>query len=492
MDSEYFHGDSRRRASYLFTNGFPPQASLSSGFGFSSRDRTSPMSSLVSDPFLNQLSRMNLTTASMSDSDLGLCRDLSRMCVSDEERTVFTGTHPFLRRREEYLHGWSRFELSSLRDGYIGDGDSHSHGLRSFQDYYNPNPRNRVFTEHMSCLNRGLLFESQSLSEQDLPLNLASMVGIYGSVYLMAKDPLGCRFLQQLVEEGSYVDLAVIFRGVIGHVTELGMDPFGNYLIQKIIEICNEEQRTQILIVLSSKLVKVSLNTYGTRVVQKLIETVSTKEQISLLVKTALKPGFISLVTDSNGNHVIVSCLKHLAPNDNKFVLEAATRFCTEIATHRHGCCVLQRCVLHSAGAERGRLVAEISRNSLLLAQDPYGNYVVQYLIEQKIEGVVNVIFELRGNYAKLSTQKFSSHVVEQCLRHYPESRSHIVRELVSVPNFEQLLQDPYANYVIQSALSLTKGYIRSSLVEKVRRCGNLRTNPYCKKIFSRNRSLKI
>lgn len=83
-------------------------------------------------------------------------------------------------------------------------------------------------------------------------------------------------------------------------------------------------------------------------------------------------------------------------------------------------------------------------------------NYVVQYIIEQKMGGV-NVMFELRGNYVKLATQKFGSHVVEKCLRHYPESRAQIVRELVSVQNFEHLLQDPFANYVIQSALSVTK-----------------------------------
>lgn len=83
-------------------------------------------------------------------------------------------------------------------------------------------------------------------------------------------------------------------------------------------------------------------------------------------------------------------------------------------------------------------------------------NYVVQFIIEKKV-GRVNVMFELRGNYVKLATQKFGSHVVEKCLRFYPESRFQIVRELVSVPNFEDLLQDPYANYVIQSALSVTK-----------------------------------
>lgn len=56
--------------------------------------------------------------------------------------------------------------------------------------------------------------------------------------------------------------------------------------------------------------------------VQKLIEMVSTKEQISL-VKSALKPGFLSLVRELNGNHVISSCLKFLGPNDNKVLTES-------------------------------------------------------------------------------------------------------------------------------------------------------------------------
>ncbi|EFH64771.1 hypothetical protein ARALYDRAFT_894316 [Arabidopsis lyrata subsp. lyrata] len=56
------------------------------------------------------------------------------------------------------------------------------------------------------------------------------------------------------------------------------------------------------------------------RVLQKLIETLSTKEQISL-VKSALKPGFLFLVKELNGNHVILSCLKSFGPNDNKLMI---------------------------------------------------------------------------------------------------------------------------------------------------------------------------
>lgn len=58
----------------------------------------------------------------------------------------------------------------------------------------------------------------------------------------------------------------------------------------------------------------------------------------------------------------------------------------------------------------------------------------------------------------QLSMQKFSSHVVEKCLRVFGEDdRTTIILELLSVSQFEQLLQHPIANYVIQTALENAK-----------------------------------
>ncbi|XP_022741112.1 putative pumilio homolog 7, chloroplastic [Durio zibethinus] len=317
-----------------------------------------------------------------------------------------------------------------------------------------------------------------------------SLLEFLGSIYYMAKDQNGCRFLQSIFEEGSCLDVQIIFNEIIDNIVELMMDPFGNYLVQKLMDVCSEEQRLQIVLMVTKEagqLVRISLNTYGTRVVQKLIETLKSRQQISL-IKSALKPGILDLIKDLNGNHVLQRCLQCLDDEDNKIIFDAAAKFCVDIATHRHGCCVLQRCVAHSNAQHRDKLITQISRNGLLLAQDPFGNYVVQYIIELKVPSAVgNLLSQFKGHYVQLSMQKFSSHVVEKCLKHFAESRSQIIRELISVVHFEQLLQDPFANYVIQSALVVTKGPLHASLVETVRPHKILRTSPYCKRIFSRN-----
>ncbi|XVE95318.1 hypothetical protein REPUB_Repub02eG0086400 [Reevesia pubescens] len=317
-----------------------------------------------------------------------------------------------------------------------------------------------------------------------------SLVEFQGCIYYMAKDQNGCRFLQRIFDEGSCLDVQLIFNEVIENIVELMMDPFGNYLVQKLLDVCTEEQRLQIVLMVTKEagqLVRISLNTYGTRVVQKLVETLKSRQQISL-IKSALKPGILDLIKDLNGNHVLQRCLQCLNNEDNKIIFDAAAKFCVDIATHRHGCCVLQRCISHSSGQNRDKLITQISRNGLLLAQDPFGNYVVQYIIELKVPSAIGKLLpQFKGHYVHLSMQKFSSHVVEKCLKHFAESRSQIIRELISVVHFEQLLQDPFANYVIQSALAVTKGPLHASLVEAVRPHMILRTSPYCKRIFSRN-----
>jgi hypothetical protein len=86
-------------------------------------------------------------------------------------------------------------------------------------------------------------------------------------------------------------------------------------------------------------------------------------------------------------------------------------------------------------------------------------NYVVQYILDLKTAwSSTEVMVRLEGNYAFLAMQKFSSNVVEKCLKLGAEEyRSRLVRELMTSPRLGQLLQDQYANYVIQSALSVCK-----------------------------------
>ncbi|KAF9599448.1 hypothetical protein IFM89_037339 [Coptis chinensis] len=319
-----------------------------------------------------------------------------------------------------------------------------------------------------------------------------SLDEVKGRIYLIAKDQHGCRFLQKKFTEGCAEDVDKIFTEIIGHIVELMTDPFGNYLVQKLLEVCTKDQKNQILHVITRNpgdLVRISLDMHGTRAVQKVIETLRSPEQFSLVV-SSLKPGIVNLMKDTNGNHVAQRCLQHLLPEYKEYLFEDAIAHCSKLAKDRHACCVLQKCLTHCDGEHRRRLVSGITSDALSLSQNQYGNYVVQFVFELQLPWVtIGVLDKLEGSYGYLSMQKYSSNVVEKCLKFAGEDRRpRIVQELVSDSRLDQILQDPYGNYVIQAALNNSKGAAHAALLEAIRpHVPALRTSPYGKKILSSN-----
>jgi hypothetical protein len=325
----------------------------------------------------------------------------------------------------------------------------------------------------------------------------------------MCKDQHGCRFLQKQLDTRNEKSLKFIFDEVVENIVELMSDPFGNYLCQKLLEHCSPEQRIAIVRGVSTNLVYICKNMHGTRAVQKMIELLNQADEIRI-IRDSLKGSVVELIQDLNGNHVVQKCLHKMEPNDNQFIYDAVADNCVQVAKHKHGCCVMQRCIDHGTDDQRKQLIEEIRKNVNELVLDAFGNYVVQYVLDLNLvpELATNIILKLTGRLYYLSKQKFSSNVVEKCLEKGDSLCSiRIMRELLGQePNPEipdpicdpsikgkiqqqlfDLLQDSFGNYVIQTCLSegaykAPREYIEMTYVLKP--CLNqMRNAPYFKRI---------
>jgi hypothetical protein len=247
-------------------------------------------------------------------------------------------------------------------------------------------------------------------------------------------------------------------------------DPFGNYLCQKLLEYSNDDQRTRLIHNATPQLVPIALNQHGTRALQKMIEFVSTTQQIQMVID-ALRGHVVDLVQDLNGNHVIQKCLNRLSAEDAQFIYDAVGSQCVIVGTHRHGCCVLQRCIDHASGDQRARLIAQITSNAFSLVQDPFGNYVVQYILDLSEPHFTDPLCQtFLGNIPPLSKQKFSSNVIEKCLRTAePPMRRRMVEELLVPRELEAMLRDSFANYVVQTAMDFVDADTRTRLMDVIR-----------------------
>ncbi|CAL9073178.1 unnamed protein product [Musa acuminata var. zebrina] len=280
-------------------------------------------------------------------------------------------------------------------------------------------------------------------------------------IYCMAKDKRECQKLLQLADADAPQLVDLLYHGVIDHVDELTVHPYGNNLMLKLLEVCSKEQTQRIIVELAAdpnRFVRISLNPHGTKAVQSLIKMLRTPKEISLVIYS-LYSGILDLFLDPNGNRVINTFLTSFPPEYNQIFFAAAAGYCYQLATHQHGCCILQSCIKYSTGELRAELLKQTAAYGHHLSMDAYGNYVVQCLIDLKDPSInTTLASQFRGNYVELSRHKSSSHVVEKCLKKFEEEhQAQIIYELASSPEFKQLLQDPYANYVIRSALELTK-----------------------------------
>lgn len=306
-----------------------------------------------------------------------------------------------------------------------------------------------------------------------------------GTIYQLCKDQHGCRYLQKQLENRLPDQIHMIWLETNQHVVELMTDPFGNYLCQKLLEYCNDEERTVLIQNAAQDMVRVALNQHGTRALQKMIEFVSSPTQIEIIVD-ALRFRVVELIQDLNGNHVIQKCLNKLSPADAQFIFDAVGTNCVDVGTHRHGCCVLQRCIDHASGDQKIWLIQKITENAVALVQDPFGNYVVQYIIDLNEPAFTEpLVSTFRGRIGALSRHKFSSNVVEKCLRCAQDpSKDLIVDELLVPGEMDRLLRDSFANYVIQTALEYATHYMKHRLVEVIRpSLPGIRSTPYGRRI---------
>jgi hypothetical protein len=303
---------------------------------------------------------------------------------------------------------------------------------------------------------------------------------LLGQIRRLSRDQVGCRLVQQALDEEGPMAASLILQEGLPFWGEAMVDPFGNYLFQKILEKVSAEERVMLIKNVSSRLVNASLNLHGTRSVQKIVEICAQDEmngglkgeETSAKILTAsLTPAAARLCIDSHGNHVVQRILLRLGPVHSRFIFDAVATSVGDVARHRHGCCVIQRCLDSPPSPSRAYLVRCIVDKSLELMQDAYGNYVVQYVLDVCADEDIQAVCEsVVGRVNLLAIQKFSSNVMEKCLERCNDRiKEHYLHEISDPERIRELMMDPFGNYVVQRGLSVATHSQAIRLVEAMR-----------------------
>ena len=307
------------------------------------------------------------------------------------------------------------------------------------------------------------------------------------NIYPLAKDQAGCRFLQKKLEDEPQIATSFFYPAILPYVLPLVKDPFGNYLIQKLCYTLTPEQILQLLKILSTNILDIGANSHGTRVIQHIINFLKTPELIQYFI-TIIQPYVIPLLKELNGTHIIQKFNTDY-PKYSNIINKIVIDNCESLATHRHGCCVLQK-YLDSPDEEMKRnLINSLIDKCLVLIIDQFGNYVMQsVLLLNDVEASNAIASKLVENAAYYSKQKYSSNVVEKCFDYCDDNaRKKLINVLSKAEVMNDLIVDEHGNYVIQKVLACADLKTQNEMLQNIAPMINkLKTLNFGERIISR------
>ena len=288
------------------------------------------------------------------------------------------------------------------------------------------------------------------------------------NIFILAKDQAGCRFLQEKIEKDPIEATSYFYEAIQPYLNILVKDPFGNYLVQKIIKNLDQEKIKKFLEIISPSIIEISINNHGTRVVQYLIGFLKSKELQNYFIEM-IKPHTIHLLKELNGAHIIQKLLIEY-PNSclelNKIIIEN----CSYLATHRHGCCVLQKFLDGNFKNLENDLIKNLVNNCLVLIADQFGNYVIQSILVLKKEKINSQIAnKINDNIPYYSKHRYSSNVVEKCFDFCSEKdKKNFVEKLSSPEIIAELILDDHGNYVVQKVLQCAEEKVKENILKNI------------------------
>ena len=308
-------------------------------------------------------------------------------------------------------------------------------------------------------------------------------------IHNMIKDQSGSKIIQKKIEEKNPEFLYKLYDNIKNNLYDIITDQFGNYVIQKYVENCDKKIISKMLKQIQFKLYDISINSYGTRALQKMLENISlslSNEDMDIIIGFT-NGNVLNLIRDINGNHVIQSIIENITIKEKLTPIYKEMNECLiEISKIKQGGCVFPKVLENILEADRNMLIDTILKNIDLLTNDEYGNFIVQRVIKLNNEHYNKIVYEyIEDKIVKLSSQKYSSNVVEACIGENINIRVKVIDKLIEKNNVMTLIVDQYGNYIVQKSLKLVKGDKFMYMIDQIKKSvKNLNQTGHGRKIF--------
>ena len=322
----------------------------------------------------------------------------------------------------------------------------------------NINNININLNKNNNCINDNLIFELKHLLEHTGKIDFYIYNLIKGKIVSIIKNHKGSKIFQKYLKSTHSDEiLHLIFVELFPFLSDLIIDPYANYFCKKFFTYLNQKDRIDFLKNIEKNLVELSSDSIGTYPIQSIIEHLSSKNEKNIIL-SGIKEGFIKLIYDAFGCHVLEKLLTCFEDEYVEFIYTYIFDNFLYLTNNSNGIYIIKKILTFTQKKNlHEKLKNIVKKNAIFLIKQSYGNFVIQVIIENW-EDYKEITDLFKGNFFALSLEKYASNVIERCIEKDKEILENYINEIISNKCIANVMKSNYGNYVVQKVIKLAEG----------------------------------
>ena len=293
---------------------------------------------------------------------------------------------------------------------------------------------------------------------------------LLNNIEKLTENQSGCRLLQNKIQQYPfYANNIYQTIKMKLNIKKLSIDSFGNYLIQKLLEfISNELIQDYFNNVIYPSFMEVALNPHGSRVIQKLLGRIYNSQDMMNKFNLCLQNSMLEIFLNQCSTYIIITYISYIKYPNNQIIYSFIVQNIYYIATHKHSCCTLQKCLEEGNNLQRQEILMSLAYISNQLFNDQFGNYAIQFALSLKNEMANQIIIsQYLNDFQKNISNRISSNVYEKVLEFCDfQTRQNIIKSLCNFETVKSLLYNSYGNYILQKTILASNEPYRSMYIK--------------------------
>ena len=310
----------------------------------------------------------------------------------------------------------------------------------------NPNQLINLYTDNsQKNLDIKTKDKGNPFSNSSLTYLLSNKNGISQIKNILNKEQYNTNLIRKIIlilnEENG---LHIVFKNI-----------YGNYFIQELFQKMNNDLIQLTIDLISSEFVNISKSPCGTHCLQKLLNFINNSEMEISIIK-AIKYKEKEMAFDENATYVLQKIITIIPDKKRVRLNNLIINNAKELSLNANSVFVLKKFISTNTIEEnRIKIIDIIIKYFTVISQNPYGNYVIQYLFEvwpsKKCELIIN---EIINKGIDLSFQKYSVNIVLKALEIFNNNyKQKLINSLCFSSYILNLLKNKYSYYTINKAI---------------------------------------